>query len=80
MTEIFHITHMENLPSILAEGGLYCDKETASGRIKSVGIAHAHIKLRRAKRAVEIGAGGTLADYVPCAPAPDALRDPSGVC
>lgn len=30
-----------------------------------MGIAHQHIKDRRARKAVTVAAGGTLADYVP---------------
>lgn len=33
--------------------------------VKHVGIAHRHIKERRARRIVPIAPGGTLADYVP---------------
>ncbi|MCH8252035.1 MAG: DUF4433 domain-containing protein [Planctomycetes bacterium] len=28
-TDIFHITHVENLAAIVAEGGLWCDREAA---------------------------------------------------
>lgn len=65
MTPIYHITHIENLPVILAQDGLWCDRESAQRGLLKIGIAHAHIKERRAKRAVPTGPGGTLADYVP---------------
>ena len=65
MTPIYHITHIENLPTILAQAGLWCDRESARRGLIKIGIAHAHIKERRAKRVVPAGPGGTLADYVP---------------
>lgn len=65
MTDIYHITHIEHLATILAEGGLWCDRESATKGLIKAGIAHQHIKDRRARRMVPVGAGGTLADYVP---------------
>lgn len=65
MTPIYHITHLDNLPAILEQGGLWCDRESAQRGLLKVGIAHAHIKERRARRKVPVAAGGTLADYVP---------------
>lgn len=64
-TRIFHITHVDNLAAILAEGGLWCDREAAERGVAEVGIAHQHIKERRARRHVPISPGGTLDDYVP---------------
>lgn len=68
MTALYHITHIDNLPSIIAAGGLWCDAVRAARVAEGasvVGIAHQHIKDRRARRAVTKAAGGTLADYVP---------------
>ena len=65
MTEIYHITHLQNLESIILHGGLWCDRERLRRKLASVGIAHNHIKDRRARRAVPTCKGGTLADYVP---------------
>lgn len=65
MTDIFHITHVRNLRAIIRHGGLYCDRVRAERRLMSVGIAHNHIKERRARRRVPTCRGGTLADYVP---------------
>jgi hypothetical protein len=62
---IYHITHVENLAAIVAEGGLWCDREAAVRGVMKVGIAHQHIKDRRAQRRVPIGPGGTLDDFVP---------------
>jgi hypothetical protein len=65
MTPIYHITHIDNLPKIIAAGGLWCDVERVKQQFECVGIAHQHIKERRAKRVVPRAAGGTLAQYVP---------------
>ena len=54
-----------DLPSILERGGIHCDREIAELGLAGQGIAHSHIKARRARRAVPVGRGGTLADYVP---------------
>ena len=64
-TRLYHITHVSNLPSILAAGGLWCDAERTRRALRVMGIAHQHIKARRAKRAVIVAAGGSLAEYVP---------------
>ena len=64
-TRLYHITHVANLPAIVAAGGLCCDAERARRSLRVTGIAHQHIKNRRAKRVVPVAAGGTLADYVP---------------
>lgn len=65
MTAIYHITHIRNLPSIFQHGCLWCDSERLSKGIATVGIAHDHIKRRRARRPVPVCRGGFLADYVP---------------
>jgi hypothetical protein len=65
VTPIYHITHVTNLPGILAKGGLWCDRESAVRCSGKIGIAHNHIKERRAKRIVPVKPYGTLADYVP---------------
>ncbi|HZT43803.1 MAG TPA: DUF4433 domain-containing protein [Chthonomonadaceae bacterium] len=65
MTAIYHITHIDNLPGILAEAGLWCDNARKAKELDAIGIAHDHIKQRRARKNVPIGKKGTLADYVP---------------
>ena len=65
VTPIYHITHVQNLSSILERGGLLSDAKTEQSGIESVGIAHQHIKQRRARRSVPVCRRGTLADYVP---------------
>jgi hypothetical protein len=71
VTLIYHITHINNLPHILAEGRLVCDSEAADRQLCEQSIAHATLKQRRARTPViknngsAIGANGVLADYVP---------------
>ena len=65
LTEVYHITHIDNVDSIIDEGGLCCDNLRAERDLDYNGIAHEHIKNRRAKRPVPTCEGGTLADYVP---------------
>jgi hypothetical protein len=60
---IYHITHVDNLPGIIAEGGLSCDRMAQTK--KAVNIGHKHIKERRLKRCVPVGPQGTVGDYVP---------------
>lgn len=62
---IFHITHVDNLPGVLREGGLWCDRERIAQQLLSTNIGHLHIKQRRLARPVTTGAGGNLGDYVP---------------
>jgi len=71
MTRLFHITHVANLPGIIAAGGLWCDAMCAARGATVVGIAHQHIKDRRAAKRVRVAVGGTLADYVPFYFAPE---------
>ena len=63
VTAIYHITHVNNLQRITAEGGLHCDRHAEA--LKSVNIGHMHIKQRRLDRRVPAGPGGTVGDYVP---------------
>jgi len=65
MTDIFHITHIRNLPGILRDGGLWCDRIVSQRNLTHVGIAHQHIKERRAQKNVPITPHGVVADYVP---------------
>jgi hypothetical protein len=60
---IYHITHVNNLPGIIKEGGLHCDR--IAQNMKSVNIGHKHIKARRLNRNVPAGPQGTVGDYVP---------------
>lgn len=65
MTKLYHITHIRNLESLIEKGGIMCDSAMNEDCIEHVGIAHRHIKERRARKCVPLNPGGTLADYVP---------------
>ena len=62
-TPIYHITHIDNLPNILAAGGLRCKSD--SSRTETVSIAYENIQQRRSARAILLDPKGTLHDYVP---------------
>jgi hypothetical protein len=60
---IFRITHVSNVPWILANG-LHCSNSSHSDP-NYVQIGNGDIILRRATRIVPVAPGGTLGDYVP---------------
>lgn len=62
---IYHITHVENLLSIVAQGRLWSDAQRLTRQLPTTNIGHAHIKERRLRRAVPCAARGMLGDYVP---------------
>jgi ssDNA thymidine ADP-ribosyltransferase, DarT len=62
---IFHITHVENLPSIMAHGCIWSDAQRLAMNLQTTNIGYSHIKQRRLNRPVTAGAGGTLGEYVP---------------
>lgn len=62
-TPIYHITHVDNLPSII-DVGLLCDQEIAHGTPHH-SIAHTEIKRIRAETVVPCAPGGTLDQYIP---------------
>ena len=64
-TPIYHITHIDNLPSILADGGLHCCRVLRHGGVTYTDIAYGHIQDTRASTVVPCGPGGTLHEYVP---------------
>jgi hypothetical protein len=64
-TSIYHITHINNLTSILNLGGLIANSRLRQERINYLDIAHESIQDRRARTRVPCGAGGMLHDYVP---------------
>lgn len=61
MAPIFHFTHGQNLPSILADGELRPSVAAAT----AVDIADAKIKTSRGTREVTCGPGGFVGGYVP---------------
>jgi hypothetical protein len=56
---------VENLASILREGGLWCDSQRIARGLTNTNIGHSHIKNRRLSRPVTTAGGGMLGDYVP---------------
>ncbi len=64
-TFIYHITHINNLPTILQDGALWCDAERLKRGYNTVNIAYEHLKQRRFTTPVPIGRKGALADYTP---------------
>ncbi|WP_179887662.1 type II toxin-antitoxin system toxin DNA ADP-ribosyl transferase DarT [Streptomyces sp. b94] len=62
---IYHITHIRNLPRILAQGGLFSDNSAARQNLTDTDIGMPGIKQRRRITSVDCGPGGTPADYVP---------------
>ncbi len=65
MTAIYHITHVDNLPAILAAGALWSDSRLRAMSAEPKNIAHSHIKERRERTAVSVAPHGVVADYVP---------------
>lgn len=64
-TLIYHITHIDNLSSILNSGGLISYNKLKQQKIIYTDIAHQTIQDRRAVIAVPCSARGFLHDYVP---------------
>jgi hypothetical protein len=64
-TPIYHITHVNNLPSIIDSGGLIACSRLKTQQISYKDIAYTQIQSRRARKAVPCSAGGVLHDYVP---------------
>jgi hypothetical protein len=65
LTPIFHITAIDNLPSIALQGGLLAKSRVAALGVQAADIAYQQIQGRRAVKAVPLGPGGNLHDYVP---------------
>ncbi|MEW9585532.1 DUF4433 domain-containing protein [Paraburkholderia sp. DGU8] len=62
--QLYHITHVENLPAIIDAGGLLATNFIPAGQ-RGVNIAHSSIQARRAATIVSCSEGGSLHDYVP---------------
>ncbi len=63
--QIFHMTLIERLPSIVAAGHLRCDSAMAELDLPGRSIAHDHLKDRRRQVSVPVPPGGVVGDYVP---------------
>lgn len=64
-SKLFHITHVDNLASILANGVLLSDSQRIAINLTSQNIGYSHIKARRLKHTVTVAQGGVIGDYVP---------------
>lgn len=62
---IYHITQIDNLPSIIDAGCLWCDSQRLRRDCHVVRIGYEHIKERRMNRPVLVAARGNLGNYVP---------------
>ena len=64
-TNIYHITHIDNLSPILKSGRLLSNSMLGQQQISYKNIAHKNIQDRRASTHVPCAARGCLHDYVP---------------
>ena len=62
---IYHITHVDNLASILSHGGLLSDAEMIARGGPQVAVGMSTIKQRRLRLPVRCHAGDYVGDYVP---------------
>jgi hypothetical protein len=64
-TLIIHMTHVNNLHGIIANGGLIAKGALQAAGANYENIAYASIQEQRAAKPVPCGPGGSLHDYVP---------------
>ena len=64
-TLIYHITHINNLSSIINSDGLIACSRLKQQQVNYTDIAYEQIQDRRARKQVPCGAKGVLHDYVP---------------
>jgi hypothetical protein len=64
-TQIIHMTHVDNLDSILARDCLSSNARLARARRSFTNIAYSSIQQKRAAKVIPCGPGGSLHDYVP---------------
>jgi ssDNA thymidine ADP-ribosyltransferase, DarT len=63
--KLYHITHVDNLGSIVADGGLFCDVELIRRGGPTASIGMGSIKQRRLALPVKCHAGDCVGGYVP---------------
>jgi hypothetical protein len=63
--KIYHITHVDNLPSIIAEGCLVSDAAMIARGGPSTAVGMSKLKQRRLALPVECHPGDSVGDYVP---------------
>lgn len=64
-TRIYHITHVDNLPSILSDDGLLSDAEMIARGGPQVAVGMSTIKQRRLELPVKCHPGDVVGEYVP---------------
>lgn len=62
---LFHFTHLDNIPEVLAQGSFLCDADVQDAGILTVEAGDHSVKDRRRRREVPCAPGGVVADYVP---------------
>ncbi|MCC6545649.1 DUF4433 domain-containing protein [Candidatus Sumerlaeota bacterium] len=62
---VYHFTHLDNLPSILSQGGLLSTQQKLSRGLIHYDVAYEGIQARRANTRVTCGPGGVVHNYVP---------------
>jgi hypothetical protein len=62
--QLFHFTHIDNVPTIATEG-LFCDCEAVSRSLPKTDVGQQDIKAQRRRRRVPVWPGGVVTDYVP---------------
>ena len=65
MARIYHITHVDNLPGIVAAGGLFSDADDRVGDHVCTEVGMSAIKRRRLGLAVSSQPGTMVGEYVP---------------
>jgi ssDNA thymidine ADP-ribosyltransferase, DarT len=63
--DLFHITHINNLASIVQHNGLWSDADRIRGQLANQNIGYSHIKQRRLAHQVRVSRQGVIGDYVP---------------
>lgn len=64
--KIYHITHVDNLPNIIAQGGLWSDREMIDQELDVNTVGLSDIKERRLEELdVDCNPGTKVGDYVP---------------
>ena len=62
---IYHITHVDNLPGIVAQGGLFSDAARLTGNHATREVGMSNIKARRLRLPVRPHPGTHVGGYVP---------------
>ena len=68
MTEkilLYHLTHINNLQSIIRQGGLLSHVRIRQDTLTYKDVANQDVQSRRERTKIPVGAGGYLHDYVP---------------